>query len=103
MLLIFALLTMFPYATHSYSVVVESYSKPTFKSEFVNRVDEIEVYHILYRLGVCNKDCIPERVHEARPLPPTKNSPMPVRYLEYPYYDFNKRIMVFITLKIDYV
>lgn len=94
---------MFPHQTHSYSVEVRDYKVPHFKTEFVCPADEIEVYHILFRLGVIGRNVVPSNVVDARPLPSYTPDPLPLRYVEYPYYDFAKRIMVFITIKINYV
>lgn len=96
-------LTMFPHHTHSYTVEIERYRFPRFESEFVNEIDEIEVYHLLFRFGVIGREVVPERVTDARPLPTYTPDPLPVRYIEFPYYDFAKRVMIFITIKINYV
>lgn len=96
-------LAMFPHQTHSYTVEIEDYQFPRFESEFVLPADEIEVYHVLYRFGVISPNSVPQRVKDARPLPPYRPDPLPIRYFEYPYYDFGKRIMIFITVNVNYV
>ena len=87
---------------HSYSIEIDSYQKPKFYSEFDSNVDRLEVYKILYSIGVVSPSNVPPDIQDAWPLPSRPN-PLPLRYLEYPYYDFAQRKMIMLTLKITYV